>query len=148
MTNKKLSVPHIYAANPLNRGERERHDEEWLKARAKDPKSKFLPMWELNVPITDGSQSDLGWITIGDMDRLGIDATPIFLGLRGDEACFAIDISRSERAVQEIKDAAIFRFENARTATEYLSGPDSGIIAQARSQINWRTVAQTKSRCS
>ena len=35
--------PHIFADNPINRGETERRDEEWILQQAADPASRFLP---------------------------------------------------------------------------------------------------------
>jgi len=132
-----MDISHVYAGNPLDRGDRERRDEAWLQDKAKDPGSKFLPLQDLNVLIANGSQQGLGWLSFDDLARLGIDAGEVFLGLRDGEAYFAIDISQSHRAVEELQESGDWRFEDARSATEYLSGSDSGIVAQARIQINW-----------
>ena len=79
MSNNQPIISHIYAGNPLDRGDVERRDEEWLAAKAKDPKSRFLPMWDLNVLIAGGAQEELGWLGIDDLTRLGVDSTAIFL---------------------------------------------------------------------
>ena len=127
----------MYAGNPLNRGERERRDENWIAASSRDPGSKFLPLNDLNVLIANGSQHGLGWVSSDDLARLGIDAGPIFLGLAGQQACFVVDVSENERAISGLQESGEWRFEDARTATDYLSGSDSGILAQARIQVNW-----------
>ena len=137
MRNNLSNFSHIYAGNPLDRGDVERRDEEWLAAKAKDPKSRFLPMWDLNVLIAGGSHEGLGWLGVDDLTRLGVDSTAIFLGIDGDEAHFVVDITKNEEAVRELRESTDRRFEDARTATEVLSGPDSGIVAQARAQVSW-----------
>ena len=137
MNEKRLNISHVYAGNPLDRGERERRDEEWIAARARDPKSRFLPMWELNVLVGSAPQHGLGWLGFDDLSRLGINTAPIFLGLAEEEAYFAVDITKDEGAVRELQAGDDWRFEDARTATEFLSGPDSGIVAQARAEVNW-----------
>ena len=137
MKDKRLNFSHVYAGNPLDRGERERRDEDWIAARATDPKSTFLPMWELNVLIANGPQHGLGWLRFDDLGRLGIKTAAVFLGLSEEEAYFAVDITKEESAVRELQETGDWRFEDARAATEFLSGPDSGIVAQARSQVNW-----------
>ena len=137
MRTKKLNISHMYAGNLLNRGDRERRDEKWINDRAKDPTSKFLPMWDLNVLISEGSQHRLGWLGLDDLERLGIDTTAIFLGLLDEAAYFVIDISKNDRAVRELRESGNWRFEDARAAAQLLSGSDSGIVAQARAQINW-----------
>jgi len=137
MRQGQSEFSHVYAGNPLDRGERERRDDEWLAARARDPKSRFLPMLDLKVLITGGSQAELGWLGIDDLTRLGVDSAPVFLGTTGDASHFVVDISKCEPAAQELGESPQMKFEDARTATEVLSGPDSGIVAQARAQVNW-----------
>ena len=135
--NERLTIPHVYAANPLDRGERERRDEEWITKAAKDPTSRLLPMRDLNVPIAPDLAQGLIWLTPGDLDRLGVTAEPIFLGLLEGVAHFVVDLSAHEQAALTLQDTGVLTFEDARAATEYVSAPDSGIIAQARAQLSW-----------
>lgn len=141
--NSNQSIPHIFAGNPLDRGDQVRRDEEWLKQRAKDPGSKFLPLADLNVLIANGqgtsAPESLGWLRTNEMDQLGIDGSPVFLGLSNDAAHFVIDISKNENAVKGLSDNGRWRFEDARRATESLSGADAGIVAQARAQVSWHS---------
>ena len=127
----------MYSGNCLDRGDSQRRDERWISDRAKDPTSKFLPMWDLNVLICEGSQHGLGWLGIEELGRLGIDPNAFFLGLLEETAYFAIDISKYDGAVRELRESGNRRFEDARTVTELLNGPDCGIVAQARAQIDW-----------
>ncbi|MCH8296756.1 MAG: NAD(+) diphosphatase [Chloroflexi bacterium] len=133
----QLNISHVYSGNPVDRGEKERRDDQWLADKAKDPTSKFLPLRDLNVLVTDGGEDGLGWVGTADLERLGVDASPMFLGLLDGAAHFVVDISAQEKAVSELSQGNGFRFVDARSVTEILSGPDSGIVAQARAQINW-----------
>ena len=137
MSDDRAEISHVYAGNPLDRGDRERRDEQWLADRARDPTSKFLPVWDLNVPITEGAEGALGWLSFEDLTRIGVDAVPVFLGISGQAAHFVVDISKYEDAVRELKERGDWVYQDARTATEFLSGAESGIVAQARAQINW-----------
>ena len=143
MNSNQSGFPHIYAGNPLDRGDQVRRDEEWLSQRAKDPGSKFLPMWDLNVLIANAQGANgpegLGWLGVNEMGDLAIDGTPVFLGLSDDAAHFVVDISKNDRAVKELNDHGRWRFEDARRATESLSGADAGIVAQARAQVSWHS---------
>lgn len=134
-----MTKPHVFASNPLDRGERERRDEDWISDRTADPESKFLAMSGPNVLITEASQPELGWIGIDDLREMGVDAEPFFLGLRDGTAYFTVDVSKFDGAVSQLNDNSGLRFQEARSAAERLSGPDAGILAQARAQINWHS---------
>ena len=135
-----MNFTHVYSGNPVDRGETVRRDDEWLDGKAKDSTSKFLPLRDLNVLVTDKGEGGLGWVGVADLERLGVDASPVFLGLLDDTAHFTVDVSGQDKAVAELSDGNGFRFVDARSVTEILSGPDSGIVAQARAQINWHNV--------
>ena len=134
-----MNISHVYAGNPLDRGDRERRDEKWISERAKDPTSRFLPFCDLNVLISEGPPDSLGWLGVGDLDRLGIDTGVIFLGLLEGAAHFAVDVSKNDRAVRELGESGNWRFEDARAASGTLKASDSGIVSQARTQINWHS---------
>jgi NAD+ diphosphatase len=71
------------------------------------------------------------------MQELGIDNGPLFLGLLNGEARFVVDISGQEQAIQELSEGGGYRYVDARAVTEILNGADSGIVAQARAQVDW-----------
>ena len=132
-----MDISHVFAGNPLDRGERERRDEQWISDKAKDPNSKFLPVWDSNVLLNQGSSGGLGWLRIDDLKKLNIEPEAIFLGTLGGEAYFVTDISKNEAGVRGLQESDLWHFEDARASTELISGADSGIVAQARAQINW-----------
>ena len=43
--------PHVFAGNPLDRSDVQRRDQQWLEGEATNPRSRFLPLWQLNVLI-------------------------------------------------------------------------------------------------
>jgi len=137
MSNDLSRMTHIYAGNPLDRGDHERRDEEWLSASAKAATSKFLPLWENTVMVTEGSDQSLGWLDIKEIVRLGIEVEGVFLGLRDGAAHFTMDITKNESATKALKESGDWAFEDTRAVTGLISATDSGIVAQARAQINW-----------
>ena len=132
MNERRERITHVFAGNPLDRGEVERRDEDWLTAQASDPASLLLPMWQLNVPVS--SDHALTWMSPAEAQSLNVEAEPIFLGLLDGVSHFVIDVSSAERGDIE-KDG--LTFEDARTTAEYMSSADSGIVAQARAQLSW-----------
>ena len=136
--NPNISQPHIFAANPLDRGEAERRDEEWLQRQAQDPASRLLPLWQLNVPVDAAADPPrLAWLPPSALPALGVEAAPVFLGLREGRAHFAVDVSAAPREAVEAYNGGGLVFEDARTAAERMETTDSGIVAQARANLVW-----------
>jgi len=133
-----MKGPHVFAGNPLDRGDRERRDDLWLAARATDPNSRFLPLWRLNVLLEGESSARLGWMRRADLeDRAAVKLEPIFLGLRDGVGHYAVDLSATSGEARDFGLDGAWRFEEARAAATVLSGPETGILAQARAQIDW-----------
>ena len=132
MNERRERITHVFAGNPLDRGEVERRDEEWLAAQASDPSSLMLPMWQLNVPVS--GDHALTWMKPEEVQRLNVEAGPIFLGLLDGVSHFVVDVSSADRG--DIEGDGL-TFEDARTTAEYMSSTDSGIVAQARAQLSW-----------
>ena len=93
MVDKQLMVSHVYAGNPLDRGERERRDEPWLGERAKDSNSRFLPLCNLDVLLVQESQQRLGWLDLAELTELEIDShrVPEWAGVRNCRASEGAD---------------------------------------------------------
>jgi NAD+ diphosphatase len=139
--------PHVFAGNPLDRGDVQRRDQQWLEAQASNPQSRFLPLWQLNVLIHSASETRLGWLNPAEVARLAIDVPPVFLGLLEGIAHFAIDISQLGDARHELNLDEGWRFEEARTAATQLSPVETGILAQSRAQLDWHRRHQFCSVC-
>ena len=95
MNEQRERITHVFAGNPLDRGEVERRDEEWLTAQAGDPTSRVLPMWQLNVPVS--ADHALTWMNTEELRRLKVEGDPIFLGLLDGVSHFVVDVSATER---------------------------------------------------
>ena len=130
--------PYVFAGNPLDRGDRERRDEEWLAARAVDPTSRFLVMPDLDVPTTGEGGGALRWLTQEDALRIGIDASEtVFLGKQDGIAHFAVHVPAESRAAASLRGEDSAGLVDARSAAGFLSGPETGIMAQARALLDW-----------
>ena len=137
MSNELSAMTHIYAGNPLDRGDQERRDEGWLLDRTQHSTSRFLPLWENTVLVTNTPEHELGWIGLDEVQRLGIEVSGIFLGLQDGHAHFTVDITANKDASDALRADDAWAFEDTRAVTELISLADSGIVAQARAQVNW-----------
>ena len=132
-----MRTPHPFAGNPLDRGERERRDEAWIEASGRAAGSRFLPFRNLEVLLHDRPQPGLGWLGTERIRSLAPDAEPMFLGLLQEVSHFAVDLSRFPEAIRRIERERGWRFEDCRTAGGVLAGRETGILAQARSHLDW-----------
>ena len=132
-----MKQPHIFAGNPFDRGDVQRRDEEYLNELFVHPDTQILPMWQLNVLVQTNPHSTLGWIRPTDAERLDIDVKPIFLGFKDRKAHFALDISEIHDPVHELNLPESWQFQEARAAAMELPGPETGILAQSRAQLDW-----------
>lgn len=140
-------MTHIFAGNPLDRGDAQRRDPAWLTAAAANANSRFLPLWQLNALVQSAEHLNLAWLSGADLKPLDIDVPPVFLGLEGDVAHFALDISEVHDPVHELGLNDQFRFEDARVAAMQLPPPETGILAQSRSQVDWHRRHRFCSAC-
>ena len=132
-----MSHSHTYSGNPLNRGERERRDEDWIRSIASDPASRFLPMHELNVPVSEGPDDNLVWLSAEEVQHLGSFTKVYLLGMLDGVAHHVVDVSENGQAIPASGDRGEYKYVDVRTAAETLSAPDAGIVAQARAQVDW-----------
>jgi NAD+ diphosphatase len=131
-----------FAGNPLNRASEKRTDHQWIAARRQDSSSLIFPLWRLEPFLTDSNGADasteIGWISPDAAASLAADdAINIFLGLDGERALFALDISAADNPSKNGPLAGRGYFREARGAAQIVSVKDAAIIAQAKAMIDW-----------
>ena len=126
---------HTFAGNPLDRGEALRRDEASIDALGQRADARFLPFNRLKV-LTNGGNLD--WVTRAELPQT--DNEPIFLGLINHQPHFALDVSDSLWQERE-------EFQDCRAVAASLPTEDTGIIAQARAQLDWHRRNRFCSQC-
>lgn len=129
--------PHVFAGNPLDRGDAQRRDQAWLDAQAKHPQSRILPLYQLDILIRTDPSFELGWLSPPAMEPLRAAIPPVFLGLRDGIAHFAQDVSDVEDPLDKLSLGEAWQFHEARGAAMELSMEAAGIVAQSRAQVGW-----------
>ena len=131
-----------FSGNPLDRASEKRVDAEWIASKRRDGSTLILPLWRLQ-PFILGSEKaqppvELGLLRPGLCDSLAAaDAPCIFLGLEGQNALFALDISAARDPVSEGPIAGLGHFRDARAAGATLPMKDAAIMGQAKAMIDW-----------
>ena len=135
---------HTFSANPLDRAERGRRSEAWISAAVDDERARFLVLRELSplVARTANGACRLAWLYKAEVERLLDDnkcsvPQPLLLGLEDGVPHFVTPITAAEQEPAHTPDDT--EFIDARTAAMRVSPEESGIIAQARSQLDWHT---------
>jgi NAD+ diphosphatase len=127
-----------FAGSPLNRASEKRTDSTWIESKWRDPSSLVLPIRRLEPFLLGPEKSEppiqLGLISPAVVDSLANgDAPRIFLGLDGDRAIFALDVSDADETLL----AGLGYFRDARMAGSMVSIGDAAIIAQAKALVDW-----------
>jgi NAD+ diphosphatase len=131
-----------FAGSPLNRASEKRTDSNWIESKRRDPSSLILPLWRLEPfllePVKSDAPAALGLLRSEIVNSLANDDAPcIFLGLDGDIAVFALDVSAADDPGNRGPLAGLGYFREARTAAQTVSIKDAAIIAQAKAMIDW-----------
>jgi NAD+ diphosphatase len=130
-----------FAGNPLNRASEKRTDPNWIESKRRDPSSLILPMWRLEPFLLEPDKSGtiaLGLVRAEFVDALASpDAPCVFLGLDGDRAVFALDVSEAGDPGNVGPLARLGYFRDARMAAQMVSIKDAAIISQAKAMIDW-----------
>ncbi len=128
-----------FSGNPLDRASLRRTDAGWLAARRADPSSRVHPLWKLQpFLLGEKDRPEAAWFRPGLCESLAApDAPCIFLGLDGDEAHFAIDISAAADPENQGALAGLGHFRDMRSAGMLLPARDTAILGQAKALIDW-----------
>lgn len=130
-----MTYPHVFTGNPLDRADALRRDPEQIAAAEQNPDGVYLTFLNLEVALADTEPPALQWLSRSTVSELLETAPPpVLLGLDQGRPHFALDVSDCDP--QRLGSLGV-RFENARKAAMLLPGADTGILAQARSQLDW-----------
>jgi NAD+ diphosphatase len=125
-----------FTGNPLDRAGNLRHDEAWVAEQMASPHAKFLPVWKLHVLTHESEHAALQWLDGSVLQHGAEGQMPFLLGVRDGVPYFAIDISHIAEPLPLLGVEGV-RFAEVRDAGGRLDPDEAGLIAQARSLIDW-----------
>ena len=136
----------VFTTNGIDRASARRSDEDWLRNLREDPGSRFLPLWQLNVLV----KKDVGGLAWGRgrlCDSMDEGVGAVLLGVRDEIAHFAVDLSGLEEPATALGLADVASFEDIFTVAARLPPEETGLVAQARSMIDWHATHRFCPRC-
>ncbi len=138
MTVILASRPNAYTGSPLDRASALRDDADWIAERLDDPASLFVPVWRSKTLVQGEDEPQAVFLTGAAASAVRMAGGPwAFLGLQGDQAVFAVDVSGVDDPLPLLPES-MGRFEDLRALAGRLTGPDAAILAHARGLMHWR----------
>lgn len=137
-----MNAAHVFSSNPIDRAQSARRDSAWLDEQRRHPGGRYLPFRKLSPAIRRTEAPQLGWLEPGQADHLpGLDQA-VLLGLQDGAPHYAFPVGE---ATDDGADA--MEFVDARTIGALLPSADAGILAQARSMLDWHARNRFCSAC-
>jgi NAD+ diphosphatase len=132
-----MSDPIAFAGSPLDRCAVARRDAAWIEGRLSDPATRFLPLWKLDPLVKVGDSRALAWARRELFDDVELPGEPVLLGLAGDVAHFAVDVSSLAEPLPALGLEGVAKFEELRGIGSQLTPAEVAIVAHARSVTDW-----------
>ena len=158
-------IIHTFAGNPMDRGEALRRSEEQIAALQNDDNARFLIFRKLKVasptaPASDAKGAQLQWFSQTQRQLIPIEQV-IFLGMYNNQPHFAASLDVKEAEKEAEKDANLearkegvqnspqgsekaessplqdSTFIDCRQIAATITTAETGILAQARAQLDW-----------
>ncbi len=137
-----MKSPNIYANAELDRAGHLRRDDDWIRQKLADSASRILPLWRSRSLVIEGEMPVS--VLLGPEHGLAADTQHVvFLGLLGDVAHFAIDVSHHD----EPPFGEHGEFHDLRQVGPRMAPLEGGLIAYARAMMTWHNRHQFCGRC-
>ena len=136
-TNSMSRKPYVFTGNPLDRAAILRKDRSWLANTYMDKTSRILPLCQLRPLVTLDETPKLSWQSLVELAGMVTPGSLVMLGVLDGRSYFSADFSIAMEANQMEFAIKGSQFEDARGIAASLSSGDAGILAQARSLVDW-----------
>ena len=165
-----------FADVPLDRAEERRGDPEWLAERLARDDTRFIPVWRdlsliddgpgasLPSAVICGGSSDAAVPAAGSSGRAGVSGAAdtskasgagvlaagcetVFLGMDGDRAFFAVDLSNAGEGEAVAAAGGRGRFQDLWRAGASIDAPGAALMAYARGMLYWHRENRYCGRC-
>jgi NAD+ diphosphatase len=133
-----------YTGGTLDRAAARRTDVCWVEDRLASPGTVIIPLWRDQCLIREGSQVQ---VASADAEALLTQAPdPVLLGLSGETAVFAADLSALD-ADDAVSLAGADAVGDVRVLFPELSTEDAALLAYARGILRWNREQQFCGAC-
>ena len=131
--------PNYYAALPLDRRAQQRGDRAWIERLLRDGATRILPVWRAqNLVAGIGEAPRAAWLSMTQAEAWIGGSDAVFLGIAGEVAHFALELSHLEDPAPAAAMAAA-GFTDLRSVGAVIPRDDGALLAYARGLIHWHS---------
>jgi NAD+ diphosphatase len=157
-----MRAPNYYAHPGFERAGLRRREPAWIRARALDPASLFVPVWRSQnlvievaggepraaVLAVDALGGVVGGLSDAELDERLAHGHLVFLGVIDERAHFALDVSGVEAPLDALRSPALaaagiaeagVRFADLRQLAGRLERREASLLALARAMMFWHS---------
>lgn len=128
--------PITFSGSPLDRVDQRRKDGDWLSDQLMNPSTRLLPMSRLRALIDLDVDAEIGWRSPIEAIDLLEEYRPLLLGVNDGVAHFAIEAD-PRKAPRDATWLSRGKFIDVRSIAPSVPVGEAGILAQARSMLDW-----------
>jgi NAD+ diphosphatase len=137
-----MTQPNFYASVGIDRVGPLRKDPAWLASRLADPTTLFVPVWRALNLVEEAGDGPLPHFLGPEQlaASLADGAQTVLLGLEGERAFFAVDLSDVEAPLDlAALDPARHRFRDLRAFGPLLGRREGSLLAYAKGMMYWHS---------
>ncbi|MDE2165227.1 MAG: NAD(+) diphosphatase [Alphaproteobacteria bacterium] len=126
---------NVYAGG-LDRATHRRKDAAWLVAQLEHAGTRFVPVWQAQNLVI-GADGLAPRAVLLERAQFVPEGDVVLLGLAGDHAYFAIDLSHRDEPLARLPAPAESEFIDLRRVGPLLPRDESALLAYARGMVYW-----------
>src|SRR5258708_17028839 len=128
---------NFYAGLALDRMTERRSDSAWIESLFRNPNSRLIPVWRSRSLTREGARAEAVFRSTSDLAVQN--DTAMFLGLLGDAAYFATDISHVEEPALPDVVGGRGKFVDLRAVGAVMDRQHGGLLAYTPGLAHWHS---------
>jgi len=131
-----MKTPNFYTATALDRAGHRRREPDWIAERLLHPETRFVAVWRGQNLVTSANAPGPEPVWLAREAVLAVESDPVLLGLKGEQAYFALDLSSHEQPLQALTVEGA-EFTDLRRVGPLLARDEGALLAYARGIMHW-----------
>ncbi len=128
---------NFYAGGALDRAGMRRKDREWVASLLAGSAARFVPLWRGQNLVMSGTDAEPRAAFLRRAEIAEIGGEPVLLGLDGDTAYFALDLSHAAAPLAALAPGAPGEFTDLRRVGPLMPRAEGSLLAYARGISYW-----------